>query len=160
MANAILQYQDTDTTWEPAGGDEVLTLTNMADGAGRAGDEHDFGAKFPIAVRVELETKFAVSPTAGEIVEIMWSSSIDGTNYDGECTGSDAAYSDENDQKRLYLVGVLACTNDTSVQRQSWIFILPARYGLPVVGNQSGQAMTNTAGDHKLTVTPLISEIQ
>ncbi len=62
--------------------------------------------------------------------------------------------------QRLYYVGSLVCTNDTDPQRQSWVFFLPARYGLPVVSNQSGQALTATGTDQVLTVTPLIDEVQ
>lgn len=160
MANEILQKQGTSVTWEPSGGDETLALTSLADGDGRQGDEHDFGATHAPRVRVELETDFAVAPTAGEVMNVYWSSSIDGTNYDAECGGSDAAFNDENDAVRLHFVGVFVVTNDTDAQRQSWIFFLPARYGLPVVMNAAGQALSSTAGDHKLTVTPLVDEVQ
>ena len=39
MSNEILQKQDTDIVWTSAGGDETLTLTSLANGDGRAGDE-------------------------------------------------------------------------------------------------------------------------
>ena len=147
--------QGTSVTWTSSGGTETLTLTSLADGDGRAGDEHDFGSEFPTRVNVVMELDFNVAPTAGEVVNLYWSSSIDGTDYDGECTGSDAAYNDENDMKRLHWVGSFVCTNDTDPQRQSWVFYLPARYGLPVVSNQSGQALTATGTDQIVTVTPL-----
>jgi len=160
MANEILQKQDTDIVWTSAGGDEVLTLTSLADGAGRMGDEHDFGAVFAQRVRVAAEFDFNAAPTAGEVMEIFWSSSHDGTDYDGECTGGDAVYNSEEDAKRLHFVGVLVASNDTDPQRASWVFFLPARYGLPVVFNQSGQVLTAVGADQILTVTPLIDEIQ
>lgn len=160
MANEILVKQDTDVVWTSAGGDEVITLTSLADGDGRMGEEHDFGATFAARVRIAVELDFNVAPTAGELVDIYWSSSHDGTDYDGECTGADAAYNDENDMRRLHWVGSLVCTNDTDPQRQSWVFFLPARYGLPVVSNQSGQVLTNVGTDQIITVTPLIDEIQ
>ena len=147
--------QGTSITWTSSGGDEVITLTSLANGDGRAGDEHDFGTNWPDLVRIQVELDFNVAPTAGEEVDIYWSSSADGTDYDGECTGSDAAYNDENDMKRLHFVGALICTNDTDPQRQSWVFALPARYGLPVVSNQSGQALTATGTDQTVIVTPL-----
>jgi len=160
MANEILQKQAADVVWTSSGGDETLTLTSLADGNGRAGDEHDFGATFAQRVRVSLEVDFNVAPTAGEVVEVYWASSHDGTDYDGECTGSDAAYNLEDDAKRLHFVGVLVASNDTDPQRASWVFFLPARYGLPVVMNQSGQALTSTGTDQVLTVTPLVDEVQ
>ena len=160
MANEVLQKQGTDIVWTSSGGDETLTMTSLADGGGRAGDEHDFGATFPPRVRISLLVDFNVAPTAGRVMEVFWSSSHDGTNYDGECTGSDAAYDSEDDAKRLHYVGFLAASNDTDPQRASWVFYLPARYGLPVVMNQSGQVLTNVGTDQILTVTPLIDEVQ
>ena len=133
----------------------MLTLTSLANGDGRQGDEHDFGATFVALVRVQLELDFNAAPTAGLTVDLYWSSSIDGIDYDGECTGADAAYNDEDDMKRLHWVGSLVCTNDTDPQRQSWTFWLPARYGVPVVSNQSGQVLTNVGTDQIVTVTPI-----
>ena len=136
MANEILQKQGTTITWTSAAGDEVLTLTSLATGDGRQGDEHDFGATHAPRVRVQLEVDFNAAPTAGLAMDVYWSSSVDGTDYDGECTGSDAAYDSEDDMKRLHYVGSLIASNDTDPQIASWVFFLPARYGLPVVSNQ------------------------
>ena len=160
MANEVLVKQGTDVVWTSSGRNETLTLTSLANGDGRAGDEHDFTATFPARIRLAIELDFNVAPTAGNVVDVYWSSSHDGTDYDGECTGTDAAYNDENDMKRLHWVGSLVCTNDTDPQRQSFVFFLPARYGLPVVSNQSGQALTATGTDQIVTVTPLIDEVQ
>ena len=160
MANEILVKQDTDITWTSAGGTEVITLTSLADGDGRMGEEHDFGATFAARIRVMLEVDFNVAPTAGLTVDVYWSSSHDGTDYDGECTGADAAYNAEDDMKRLHYVGSLVASNDTDPQMASWVMFLPARYGLPVVSNQSGQALTNVGTDQIVTVTPLIDEVQ
>lgn len=149
------QTQGTSIVWTSSGGDEVLTLTSLADAAGRAGDEHDFGANHPEMVNVTVVLDPNAAPTAGLFFIICWAASIDGTNYDGECTGSDAAYSSEPDLRRLHHVGTLICTNDTDPQRASWAFRLPARYGLPVIFNKSGQVLTATGTDQIVTVTPL-----
>ena len=149
------QSQGTDIVWTSAGGDEVITLTSLANGDGRMAEEHDFGATHPEKVRLAMELDFNVAPTVGLTVDVFWASSQDGTDYDGECTGADAAYNDEDDMKKLHYVGSLICTNDTDPQRQSWVFFLPARYGLPVVSNQSGQVLTNVGTDQIVTVTPL-----
>lgn len=147
--------QLSSVVWTSSGGDEVITLTSLADGAGRMGEEHDFGAAFVALVRIQLEVDPNAAPTAGLVINVYWSSSIDGIDYDAECTGLDAAFDDEDDARRLYWVGSLVCTNDTDLQRQSWLFWLPARYGLPVVMNQSGQVLTSTGTDQILTVTPI-----
>lgn len=161
MTNDVLTIQQATITWTSAGGDEVLTLTSLADGNGRMGDEHDFTVTFPARVRISLEVDFNVAPNpAGQTVDVYWSSSDDGANYDGECTGLDAVYNSEDDMRRLHSVGSLAASIDTDPQRASWVFFLPARYGLPVVSNQSGQVLTNVGTDQVVTVTPLVDQIQ
>jgi len=150
--------QGTSLLWTSSGGDYTLTLTSLANGDGRAGAKADLGqgsANWPDLVNVTVELDFNVAPTAGSFVNVYWSGSIDNTNFDGECTGSDAAYNDENDMKRLDLVGTLICTNDTDPQRMSFVYAPKARYGLPVISNLSGQALTATGTDQKVTVTPL-----
>ena len=160
MANEILVKQDPDVVWTSAGGDEVITLTSLANGDGRMGDEHDFTATFSARIRISLEVDFNAAPTAGLTMDVYWSSSHDGADYDGECSGADGAYNSEDDMKRLYYVGSLVASNDTDPQRQSWVFPMPARYGLPVISNQSGQVLTNVGADQIVTVTPLIDEVQ
>jgi len=154
----ILQKQDTSLVWDGGAGLD-LTLAGLANGAGRQGESHDFGALFPQYVRVELRMVFAVNPTAGNVVEVWWASSIDGTNFDGECTGSDAAFATATKRFRLHYVGALSASADTDPQRQSWLFALPARYGAPVIWNASGQALTATEADQVLTVTPLPGDV-
>lgn len=155
---AINQTQGTTVTWTSAGGDETLDLTSLANAAGRQGDEHDFGATFPERVRIELTVDFASAPTAGLTMDVYWASSDDGTNYDGECTGADAAFA-RADCARLHYVGSLVASNDADPQRASWVFFLPARYGVPVIWNASGQALTATGTDQVLTVTPLVGSV-
>lgn len=160
MPNEILQKQNTDVVWTSAGGDEVITLTSLATGNGRMGDEHDFGATHAARLRIMLEVDFDVAPTAGLVIDVYWSSSHDGTDYDGECTGADAAYNSEDDMNRLHYVGSLVASNDTDPQMASWVLFTPARYGLPVISNLSGQALTNVGTDQIVTVTPLVDEVQ
>jgi hypothetical protein len=149
------QTQGTDIVWTSSGGDETITMTSLGNGEGQAGDEHDFGANHSEKVRISLEVDFNAAPTAGLRVNVYWSSSHDGTDYDGECTGTDASYDSEDDARRLHYVGTLLASNDTDPHRASWVFFLPARYGLPVVFNQSGQALTSVGTDQIVTVTPL-----
>lgn len=160
MPNEILQKQGTDRTWAASGGDEVLTLTSLANSAGRKGDGHDYGATHPQRFRVKLKTKFAVAPTAGNVVEVYWASSEDNTDFDSGTAAGDAAFSDTDLLKQLHFIGALPADNTTSSQVKSWLFFLPARYGYPVIYNRSGQALSSTAGDHELVLTPLIDEVQ
>lgn len=160
MPNQILQEQGTARVWAASGGDEVMTLTSLANSAGRKGDGHDWGATFCARVIVELEMAFGTNPTAGNVVEVYWCSSRDNSQFDGNLAAGDAAASDTDVHKQLHWVGNLVCDNVTTVQRQSWLFYLPGRYGFPVVYNRSGQTSSSTAGDNTLTIVPLIDEIQ
>ena len=82
--------QGTGVTWKASGGTHVLTLTSLANNTGRKSDAHDFGVNFPNLARVELTTKFAVSPTAGKTIDLYWASSSDNTNFDGAMVEGDA----------------------------------------------------------------------
>lgn len=160
MPTLILQAQQTARVWAASGGDEVLTLTSLANNAGRKGDGHDWGASHAGRVVVELKTAFAVGPTAGNIVEVYWCSSRDNSLFDGNQAVGDAALTDTDVNKQLHWIGNLVADNVTTVQVQSWVFYLPGRYGFPVVYNRSGQALSATAGDHRLAITPLPDEVQ
>lgn len=160
MPNEILRKQGTAISWQASGGDETLILTSLANGAGRKGDSHDWGAAFPPRIIIELETVFGVAPTAGNALEIYWSSSRDNSNFDGGITQGDGVFSDEDALRQCHLIGVFPADDDTNTQIVSWVLDLPGRYGFPVVFNNSGQALSGTAGDHDLRMTPLIDEIQ
>jgi len=154
----ILQKQSVSLVWDNGAGYD-LTLASLANGAGRQGEKHDFGALFPQYARFELLLDFNVAPTAGNVVEVWWASSIDNTDFDAECTGADAAFATATKRFRLHFVGTLSASNDTDPQRASWLFALPARYGAPVIWNASGQALTATEADQVLTVTPLPGDV-
>ena len=160
MANEILQKQLTSVTWKSSGGTRAITLTSLGAAAGRKGANHDFGATFGARCMVELLTKFAVAPTAGTTIDIYWSSSRDNSSYDSATSGTDSAFTDTDLNKQMHYVGSLFSDNTTSAQQQSWLFFLPGRYGYPVVYNATGQALSATAGDHVLTITPLVDEVQ
>jgi len=136
----------------------TITLAELANAAGRQSAVLDLGETFPEFVRVELTVDFSSAPTAGLTMDVYLSSSVDGSLFDGECTGSDAAYSTLADCARLRFVGSLAASNSTNQQRASWIMRVPSRYIALVVWNASGQALTAVGGDQVLRVTPLIGD--
>lgn len=160
-AGDFLQRQGTAVTWRDSGGDAALTFASLANGAGRKGVSADFGATFPVWVRVELFCQFGTAPTAGNPVSVYWASSYDNSNWDGALASADAAASDTDIHKQLHFVGVLPVDNqNTGRQQTSWVFRLPARYGFPVVYNGSGQSFTATASHHGINVVPLIDQYQ
>ncbi len=159
-AHEIKEKQGTTVSWKPSGGDHVLTLTNKATATGQKGDVHDWGATYHPCIRIRLITKFAVAPTAGNIVTVYWFSSTDNVTFDGAQAAGDAVLSDLTILGQAEMVGVLGVDDSTNAQSKSWDYRLPSRYGFPAVYNASGQSYTNTAGNHALEVTPQIPEIQ
>lgn len=161
MANEILQKPDTQINWGSVGGeDHVMTLLNMANGAGREGDEHDFGAVHATRWRVYYHTELAVGPTFGAPIEIYMAYSHDAAIYDGEHSGADGVMASAEQLPNMQLIHVHSCLNNVVDQWSGGIFHLQTRYGAPLVYNNSGQAFENAAADHELIFEPIIDEIQ
>lgn len=160
MTNNILRIQGTPVTWAASGGTYTMTLTSLANSAGRKGVVHDFGATIPTAARWELKTDFNASPTAGNPMYLYWVSSSDNSAFDATLSSADAAMSDLNAAKKMLFIGTFFAENNTTSQIQSGEFVPPARYGFPAIYNASGQALSGTAGDHLLTIVPLIDQVQ
>jgi len=153
------QTQGTPILWKASGGDHVLTLTSLANGAGRKGDVHDFGANLPQFIRVEMKTKIASSPVLGKTVDIWWASSVDNSTFDALIAAGDAALSDVDLVYQMRPIGNLVLLANTNAQLQSFDFAIPARYGFPVIVNNSGQALSGTATDHAISIIPILGVI-
>jgi hypothetical protein len=165
MAHEVLLKQGPSKVWKQSGGDYAITLASLADGAGRCGEKADLGASFAAHYAVTLEVNLDVAPTAGNVIELYWAASYDNTTFPGGATGTDAAYKPgEVDEwkKQLLAVGCLVVTNDADavVQTQVFAFSPPTRYGCPVIVNKAGQALEGDDDSHKITLTPLIDEVQ
>lgn len=165
MSNEVLVKQGTSKVWKKTGGDYAITLASLANDAGRCGVKGDLGATFAPRYEVTLELNMDVAPTAGNVIELYWAASHDGSTFPGGASGTDAVYKPgEEDEwkKQLLLIGCLVVTNDAEavVQTQVFVFSPPARYGCPVVVNKTGQALDESDASHKITFTPLIDEVQ
>jgi len=139
----------------------TITLTSVANGSARQSAKFDFGAIFARRWLATFETKFAIAPTNDTEVELYLSQSSNataGTGNTGGTSGADAAFSNSSElKKQLEPIGSLACSNalGTGTQRQAFEFQPTQRYGSVVVVNNSGQALSSTAGDHIITLQPL-----
>ena len=106
-----------------------------------------------------------IAEPAGNAIEVYWAPSYDDSTFPGGATGTDAAYkAGEEDEwkKQLLLIGAVVVTADADavVQTQLLVFSPPARYGCPVVINKSGQAFEGDEDSHRLTLIPLVDEVQ
>lgn len=147
-----------------------LDLTSIANGAARQGDKADLGnpraGKFSVHIGVEID----VAPTAGNEIDVYWSSSVSataGTGNEGGASGADAAYKAGEEAewvRQLTYIGSIVLTNDaaTTVQRKciNTAFVPPARYGMPVVYNRSGQALEGDAVEMYVALVPEFDESQ
>ena len=153
----------TPLSWKNTGGDAVITLTSLANAAARQGAKLSLGAFWDQVWDVLFTSSVAVSAVAGNLIEIWWASSTSataGTDNPGSTTGADAALATPAEYKfQLLFVGGLYLTAaaTTGIQRQKFTLRPPARYGMPVIVNSSGQALGGTAGDHEFRMTPIDS---
>lgn len=162
MANEILTKQGTTIVWTSSGGDKAITLTSLANNAGRIGASLDRGATHSRKMRFWLQVDFASSPTDGTTVDLYLITSDDNTNWDGGTSPTDAALGSADTLRNYVYVGSLVCDNLTSPnQSQAFEIELGARYIAPVVyNNGTGQALTATGTDQIIRMTPIIDEIQ
>lgn len=159
MANEVLSKPKTNST-------VTITLTSLADGAARMSDSVDLTATMPQRYSLRLECEIDVAPTAGVVVEVYLAWSDDNSKWPGGVSGSDAAYKNGEEAEwaaQLDYLGSLICTNDGDGTDQIAIvgsFIPIMQYVTVVVKNEAGQAFSETAGDHIVTLIPMTDEIQ
>jgi hypothetical protein len=171
MANEILTKAGTAIVWKASGGNYDMTMASIAVNAARQGAKGDLGATRAARFAFTAETNMDVTPTAGDVIEYYWSSSpssIAGTQNDGAASGADEDYegsaggSVDETKVQLIPVGNLALTPDadTVVQQQTFVFSPPHRYGMPILVNKADQALEDNDDSHRITLTPIIDEVQ
>lgn len=162
MANEVLIKNGTQTTWTSSGGTLAITLTSLANNAGRIGARLDRGATRSRKFRIQLQVDFASAPTDGTTVDLYLITSDDDSSWDGGTAPTDSALTSADTLRNYVYVGSLVCDNLTTPnQLQSFEIELGARYVAPVVyNNGTGQALTSTGTDQKIILTPIVDEIQ
>jgi hypothetical protein len=157
-AGDILIAEGTSVTFQETGGDHLCTLSSLADGTGRQSAGYDGGAA-PRTNLYRLECKFqaAATPTVGQAVDVYLKTSNDGTNWDNDDAAGDGALSSTD--KLLNLTHVTSVIVDQAAAdiplQKTVTFSTNARHLAFVVVNNSGAALTATATEHVLTMTPL-----
>jgi hypothetical protein len=77
---------------------------------------------------------------------------MDGTNWSGGCTGSDAAISDGVLYAQLLEGTQLSVDDTTGTQRKFFLIPVLGRYWCPAPWNSMGVALSGTAADHGINV--------
>lgn len=171
MANEILVKTGTQIRWEAAGGEYAMTMASLAVGAARQGAKGDLGATRAARWRVLVEINMDVAPTAGDVLEFWWTSSpsaVAATTNTGACSGTDAAYTGSaggsvaETKVQLQYIGSMPLTPDADavVQIKSFVFFPLDRYGSPVIVNLADQILEGDDDAHRITLTPIIDEVQ
>lgn len=171
MANEVLVKAGTALVWKASGGDYAMTMASIAVNAARQGAKGDLGATRAARYAMTVEINMDVAPAAGKVIEFYWSASPSGTagtQNDGAASGTDAAYtgstagSVDETKIQMMLVDVLPLTDDADavVQQATFVFSPPHRYGMPVLVNKADQALEGDDASHRITLTPIVDEVQ
>ncbi len=153
---------------------DQIDLTSLASAAARQGTKGDLGATQPARYLVRVGIEFAVAPTSGEVVDVYWAgspSATAGSANPGGASGSDSAYTgtagdsmDDSLKQLLYLGSLVATADATTVVQYQDIATVSAeelgRYGMPVVDNNTSQALVADAVEQYVAFIPIIDESQ
>lgn len=164
MANKIYAAPESVITFQDSGGDAVISLQNLAAGAGRYSARFDRGtgsisAWARLRFVWQMETA-GVIPEAVEVYVSTWSE--DGNDSDGGLGTSDAALT--TDLRRNLgnpaLIGIVDKTATATDIVASGIVFAPTRYITLAVWNDTADNLENTSNANSLTWTPYPAEIQ
>lgn len=162
MANKIYAAPESVVSFKASGGTVTFTPTSLASGSLRVSAQYDRGSgSKPGRYVWRLTTKLA-SVAAGAFVSVYLSTS-DGTTQDGNLGTSDATSSSADKIRNLQWIGNVVCdkgSDSAEPWNGSGVVEIFDRYVSVVVYNISGVALSSTAGDHILTLTPMPDEIQ
>jgi hypothetical protein len=163
MPNKVYHAPETSITFKETGGSVTFTPKNITTGAGRVSAQWDRGAgSKPGLYKWRAKTAGASAATVGRVVEILFATS-DGTIVDGDFGTTDAGMSDIDYKRNCQWVGNVAADDSqgagTNYNGSGVVEILD-RYVSVVWWNDLGVSLTNTAGDHEFTLTPVPMEIQ
>jgi hypothetical protein len=163
MPNKIYRAVETAITFRDSSGDVVITLQNLAAGAGRVSARYDRGAGSLAQLHeVTAVVQFETAAALGEAVEIYLFQS-DGTYMDGTLGTADAALGTDKRKNGMLIGAVIADTVSTAtdiIARFVDVPISSRYYSIGVWNASAGDNLENTANASRIIVTPQPPEIQ
>jgi len=128
----------------------TVTLTSLANAAGRECTVIDNTANKYLDARVRVQTKGAVSGTA--LLDVYVYSALGDTTYTDGATGTDAAFTAANRLNARYLGSIqmnaaVAVKGELPNVAMAFGGVLPDKWGLIFINN-SGAALSATGTDH------------
>lgn len=163
MPNKIYRAVETPIVFRDSAGDVVITLQNLAFGAGRVSAQKDRGAG-SLAQLHEVIGVFQheTAPQVGDAIELYLFQS-DGTYVDGTVGTADAALTTDKRKNGMFIGAVIADTTSTAtdiVARFQNVPISSRYYSIGAWNASSGDNLKNTANTSRVIVTPMPLEIQ
>jgi len=186
MANEVLVKHATPIVWSDTtdysstvsgwARTDQLDLSSVGSAGARQGAKKDLQyaatALFPRRWLVAVGIEFATAPNSGETVDIYWAgspSSTAGKANPSGTSGSDAAYTGTSGDSladsllQLQYIGSMVCTADaTTAVQYATVGVLETalRYGMPVVYNNTSDALVSDAVEQYVALLPLVDEVQ
>jgi hypothetical protein len=148
--------------------DVEMQMASVTDGAACQSDQVDLGASRPQKFDVSACLEFAATPNAGDIVELYWAPSPDGTAANGNpggVSGSKGAYTGDSSNlaaavKQLQYIGPFICTEvatSEDVQIANVGVLKPKhRYGTLVMKDESGANMHSDDVEMHIVFDPIV----
>lgn len=163
MVSKIYRAVETAITFRDSGGDAVITLQNLAFGAGRVSAQYDRGAGSKAKLHEVIGVvQFETAPVVGEAIELYLFQS-DGTYVDGTVGTSDAALTTDKRKNGLLIGAICVDTTSTAtdiVARFTDVPITSRYYSVGIWNASAGDNLKNTANTSRVIVTPMPDEIQ
>jgi len=137
-----------------------ITLTSLANGAGRIAAQYNGGSNFPIKGWISAWTKTgSVAPTAGSLIEfyLVFSDTQSPENITDGLGIIDGAIATKPANIRSVGSIVVSANADYDHQAVFPVFDLTQKWSL-LVWNATGQALSSTAEDHVMKFIPQYDE--
>lgn len=165
MPNLIYHLPETAIKFVSSGGDVVLTLTSVANGAGRISAQYDrgTGAKPGLYV-IQAVLKAAAALAVGAQAEVYLVQTSVSADVPGNLGTTDAAVSSADKRRNLgapvVVINADSVTNGENQISNANIIEIYGRYVSVVVWNALGQALHSTGTNSYVTITPVPPQVQ
>ena len=167
MVNKIYINPESTITWTDTAGDEDLDLGGLAADAGRVGSAADRGtsaraSEFHWQLKID---GFNTAPVVGESVDLYLAFTNDASVVDGPVgygASTDSALASTNLLDNLLFLGSAVVRSTTAADNLviSGYASIDARYIIPVIHNNTADALLSTSDAHTFVLTPVPQEVQ
>ncbi len=161
--NLVYRALQTAITFKESGGSAVLTLNNLAHGAGRISARYDRGAgSQPEDFLLEVVLCWETAGVVGERVEIYIVES-DGTDAEGAFGTADAAWTDANIKPNLRLAAInttQATTGDAKNVCKRRVTITERYFSIAVWSLSAASHLQADDNASYISLTPVPPDIQ